>query len=428
MFRSIFVLLIYLMANYKETNKTAAVVESVTFSPKTSNPIISKLLIVSFDGFRYDYVNPLFAPNLYKSMINEATTAHMFPTFATKTFPNHHSISTGLYQQSHGILHNEMFDPDLNEAFDDFSDKWWANERARPIYIVNQMYHTRRSSCCAPWPGCHARYKGGSEQTRYFRLFNESAIWSEQLEWILTKFIHQDTNLGLLYIHQPDRAGHTAGPFGKPTLDQVRRVDNFFRHLQTRLIELGLRNSLNQLVLSDHGLAEIHPNKAIVLEALLNASWYHAYGGDPIYHIQPLPGYSASVGQALRILDKVQGHFKVYHKTELPARYRYANNRRVHEYVLVANEGWSIYATYDELQRNKKKRGQHGYDNLTPSMRPLFLALGPSFRSGYHHPIPFTNVDLYPLMLRLLNIAPSFAQNHEGDFQLVKDMLNFETN
>lgn len=419
----LFFFVVVLATNCKVIEETTSI---PLHSQQTSALSVSKLLIVSFDGFRYDYLNPLFAPNMYNSMTSEATTGHMFPTFATKTFPNHHSISTGLYQQSHGILHNEMFDSVLNEEFDDLSDRWWANDRARPIYIVNQMYHTRRTSCCAPWPGCHARYVAGSEQTRFFRMFNESATWTEQLEWMLAKFMHQDTNLGLLYIHQPDRAGHTAGPFGKSTLEEVRRVDTFFRHLQTRLEELGLRSRLHQLVLADHGLAEIHPDRAIVLEALLNTSCYRAHGGDPIYNVQPLPGCFESIGQALRSVAKAHGHFKVYHKTELPARYRYAHDRRVHEYVLVADEGWSMYATHEECLRNWQKRGQHGYDNLTPSMRPLFLALGPWFRPGYHHPIPFTNVDLYPLMLRLLNITPSFANDHEGDFQLVKGMLNFD--
>ncbi|OTF80762.1 hypothetical protein BLA29_013739, partial [Euroglyphus maynei] len=84
---------------------------------------------------------------------------------------------------------------------------------------------------------------------------------------------------------------------------------------------------------------------------------------------------------------------------QIPNRYQYRHNRRLFDYLLIANEGWSLYRTDDERQKSKLSYGQHGYDNRLNIMRPLFIAFGPSFRQQYYHHKRFINVDLYPLMV-----------------------------
>lgn len=61
----------------------------------------------------------------------------MKSTFATKTYPNHQSIATGYYEETHGIVNNHMFDPLFNETFDvDKSpDKWWNTSLLIPIWV-----------------------------------------------------------------------------------------------------------------------------------------------------------------------------------------------------------------------------------------------------------------------------------------------------
>jgi len=61
----------------------------------------------------------------------------MKSTFVTKTYPNHQSIATGYYQETHGIINNQMFDPLLNETFDvdKSSDKWWTSSPSIPIWV-----------------------------------------------------------------------------------------------------------------------------------------------------------------------------------------------------------------------------------------------------------------------------------------------------
>lgn len=52
----------------------------------------------------------------------------------TVTFPNHYSLVTGLYPESHGIIGNEFYDPVLNDNFTykdpkySWDSKWWGGE------------------------------------------------------------------------------------------------------------------------------------------------------------------------------------------------------------------------------------------------------------------------------------------------------------
>ena len=52
-------------------------------------------------------------------------------------------------------------------------------------------------------------------------------------------------------------------------------------------------------------------------------------------------------------------------------------------------------------------------------MHPLFIAHGPAFRSGFKVE-PFRNVDIYPLMCRILGVEPAA---HNGTIANVIDML-----
>ena len=51
-------------------------------------------------------------------------------------------------------------------------------------------------------------------------------------------------------------------------------------------------------------------------------------------------------------------------------------------------------------------KGEHGFAPEDVGMRAAFTAVGPSFRSGVRLPA-FDNVDVYPLLARLLRITPA---------------------
>lgn len=63
------------------------------------------VIIVSLDGFRKEYLARGLTPTLQVLSDNGITTEYLLPVFPSITFPNHYSIATGLYPESHGILY-----------------------------------------------------------------------------------------------------------------------------------------------------------------------------------------------------------------------------------------------------------------------------------------------------------------------------------
>lgn len=55
----------------------------------------NKLLLVSMDGFRWDYVKSIPTPNLDRLAGLGTRTDYVNNTFCTKTFPSHFSVATG---------------------------------------------------------------------------------------------------------------------------------------------------------------------------------------------------------------------------------------------------------------------------------------------------------------------------------------------
>jgi alkaline phosphatase D len=69
--------------------------------PGTVRPVV---ILVSFDGWRWDYDTKAPAPNLKSLMARGVRAQSLIPSFPSKTFPNLYSIVTGLYPGHHGIV------------------------------------------------------------------------------------------------------------------------------------------------------------------------------------------------------------------------------------------------------------------------------------------------------------------------------------
>jgi len=70
---------------------------------------------------------------------------YMISQFPTETFPNHYSIITGLFPESHGIVANVFYDPILNATFNykdpkcakDVDSQWYKGE---PVSTIDTIY------------------------------------------------------------------------------------------------------------------------------------------------------------------------------------------------------------------------------------------------------------------------------------------------
>jgi predicted AlkP superfamily pyrophosphatase or phosphodiesterase len=86
--------------------------------------------------------------------------------------------------------------------------------------------------------------------------------------------------------------------------------------------------------------------------------------------------------------------------------------------------GWQAIPRKSLGARAKEgTRGAHGFAPESPTMRALFIARGPAFRSGTTLP-PFDNVDVYPLLAKLVGIAPA---TNDGDLAPLRPALRDDT-
>ena len=97
------------------------------------------LLLVSIDGFRADYLERGFTPNLKRLALSGTHAERLTPVFPTITFPNHYSLVTGLYPDHNGIVNNTMVDPQIPNQVFTLSSRtaienpvWW--EEGTPIW------------------------------------------------------------------------------------------------------------------------------------------------------------------------------------------------------------------------------------------------------------------------------------------------------
>jgi len=104
-------------------------------------------------------------------------------------------------------------------------------------------------------------------------------------------------------------------------------------------------------------------------------------------------------------------------KAHMPRRYHYGTNPRIPPILCLARTGWLIerhgVASY-------RTGGAHGFDPYDPAMAALFIANGPAIRPGVklRH---FDNVDVYPLLARLIGVTPVKG---DGDLKPFKAALS----
>ena len=108
------------------------------------------VLLVSFDGFRADYLDRYDLPNFQRFMREGVRAQGLIPVFPSVTSPNHYSIVTGLYPERHGIVGNVFYDLSLEEVFSFSSSANGSWYRGDPIWRVAESQGM--VTACHSWP------------------------------------------------------------------------------------------------------------------------------------------------------------------------------------------------------------------------------------------------------------------------------------
>ncbi len=380
------------------------------------------VILVSFDGFRWDYPTKAPTPNLRRLMARGVHAQNLIPSFPSKTFPNHYTIVTGLYPGHHGIVANNIFDPSTGHTFatnrraEVQDPMWWGGE---PIWTL--VERAGKSSAPLFWPGSEAPILG--VRPRFWKPYDETlpaaSRVSQALAWLDLPAAERPVFLSL-YFEDTDAAGHQKGPDSPEVRSAIARDDGYVGLLVDGLTRRGILDRVNIIVVSDHGMVSVDDARVIIADDYISADDVVISDINPTLSHFPKPGKEESV---YRALAGAHPHLKVYRRDAIPERWHYRDHARVPPILGVADEGWQVLrrTTVDGIKAGRITggRGLHGYDPQLMSMRATFIAAGPAFKSGVTV-APFENVSIYNILARILGVTPAA---NDGDPSVARRLL-----
>jgi predicted AlkP superfamily pyrophosphatase or phosphodiesterase len=390
---------------------------SVPAQQKPINDLQPTLILISIDGFRYDYLKKYAPANLNYLARNGVRARWMIPSFPTKTFPNHYAIATGLYPQNNGIVENNIYDRDRNVVFtmgnrEEVSNgRWWLGE---PIWITAE----KQGQKTAPlfFPGSEAEIAG--KRPTYWKAYDgkvpNDARVDTVLSWLDLPKGERPTFL-TLYFSDVDNAGHHFSPNSVETKDAVLKIDEQIGRLITGLKSRNIFNNVNLIIVSDHGMATVDFNNAVILDEMFDTSLTDKIlWANEIVSIFPKAGKENEIYETLKA--KLPSQVKIYRKSETPARFHYSNSPRIAPLLILPKEGWVVVNReyYEKMKADgemRHLRGEHGYDNQLVSMRAIFIAHGEAIKKGKVVE-PFENVEVYNIMTQILGLNPAPNDGH----------------
>lgn len=376
------------------------------------------LLLISLDGVHPRFLGRGDTPNLDRLAREGVRAQWMNPSYPSLTFPNHYTLVTGLRPDHHGIVHNTMRDAELGRFWlsnrDAVGDgRWWGGE---PVWVGAEK--AGLSTATLSWPGSEAAVHG-VRPTRWM-LFDAERPIADRVETMVTWLTAPAATrprLATLYFEHVDGAGHEHGPDSEQVRQALRDVDAGIGELLARLQRAGVLDTTDVIVVSDHGMAEVPGGQVVAVEDMVDPALAELVSPGQVVGFSPREGRGPEAEAAL--LGR-HAHYQCWRKQELPERWHYGTHPRIPAIVCQMDKGWDALPRSYLAKRTGGTRGSHGYDPAEPDMRAIFIAHGPSFRSGGISVPAFDNVDLYPLLVRLLGIA---AAPNDGDAQTLLPTL-----
>lgn len=411
----LFLLMSY--AAYRASRKPTAI-SSGTFSNGT-HIFGATTILISLDGFRADFLQRGLTPSLNALIRSGVSPEYMLPSFPTVTFPNHYTLVTGLYPESHGIVSNQFWDPTLQQEFyyrnvtNSMQPKWWSS--AEPIWVSAEKQEIR--TAIHMWPGSEAHILG-VEPTYLDKYENVEALPRkvDRILELLDMDRLQRPQLIAAYVPDVDRDGHRFGPNSTEIRSTIVRADNMISLLLQGLLQRNLTEVVNIVVVSDHGMATMSRDRMVQLDDLIDMDLVDHIDGWPLrgLRLKNPTRDLAPLHEQLLAASRTHQTFDVYTLDTMPARYHFSNNLRIAPLWIVPKTGHLVIekASFDIAQAIAEDRqfdpiGAHGFDHEDPLMRAIFIARGPAFPHEPNSRVPvFQNIEVYNIVCDSLGIEP----------------------
>ena len=366
-------------------------------------------VIISLDGSRWDYADYYDMP-FFDSLATVGVKARMEASFPSSTFPNHYTMATGLVPDHHGLVNNSFWNPDTEHGYSlgdpesRYDPRYYGGE---PVWITAQKQGVKCG--VVYWVGSDIPVgPEGNAYPTYYRSWDEQPHWDfdqrvDEIVRLVSLPEKERPRLVMGYFDEPDHQGHVHGPFAPETKEMAEQMDSLMHALYLRLKALPHGNRINFILAGDHGMTDISPERFIAWYDVIPEDWTERVVGNNPTSIWAKEEF---VDSLYNRLSKVE-HLRVWKHGEVPEYLHYGTSNRLGDLIVSPDLGWQFnFAPSRNL-------GTHGFDCKETDMMVAFRAVGPDFKVGYDAPFTegeksaFRNIDLYPLLCKLLGVKPA---------------------
>lgn len=376
------------------------------------------VVLVSFDGFRWDYMDRYASPAFHRVADAGVRAERMIPAFPTKTFPTHYTLATGLYTEHHGLVGNRFWDPARQEGYalgdrevvEDGS--WYGGE---PLWVTAETQGMVAASYF--FVGSEADVAG--VRPTHWRRYDESVTGEARVDQVLDWLALPEAerpHLYTLYFSDVDGAGHDFGPDSEEVEAAVARVDGWLGRLLDGIEALPHGDRVYVVLVSDHGMLLADPAKVHVVDPA-------RLPGVRIAELGPYASFfveEGGPGRLLAVRDTLRALLPgadVWLREDVPDRLHYSDDPRIGDLVALMRPEWT--AVSPEWVPTDSS-WTHGWDNQVEEMGAIFLAMGPEIPPGRRIE-PFESVHVYPLVAHLLGLDPAET---DGRLEVLRPILS----
>lgn len=357
------------------------------------------VVVLSMDGFRWDYDSLASTPNLDKIAKKGVKSRGLQPCFPTLTFPNHYSMATGLYPDNHGLIANRFYNKKLGKYNPEKSQEAafyngepiWNTAKKQGIKTANFFWIGSEAPIDGMLPDIYKIYEK-DKKTTYSQRIDSMMSWLDLPE-------EKRPQLIMFYFEDPDKTTHKNDPDPRKsgtTRKIVEHCDSLVGVLDKKIQALPFAKNIHLIVLSDHGMCSVDSGRTVHLSDYLKESWIdsNSYFDTPLSLVNIHPDKLDSAIMAL----KNAKHISVWKASDMPERLHYGKNPNIGNLVILADSAWNI-----SKDKNVDLKGAHGFDNQNHDMYGIFYAYGPKFKKDTIVE-EFPNIQLYNIIAHLLNL------------------------
>ncbi len=380
------------------------------------------VILISADGFRYDYAKKFGAKYLLDLAEKGTQASSMRPSYPSVTGPNHYALITGLYPSHSGFVDNYFYDTKREDFFsmsrrEKITDGSWL--KGLPLWGLAEKSGVLSASLF--WVASNGT-AGGVRPSYYYEYheqFDAKKRVDVVVDWLKLP-AEKRPHFISMYFFEVDKMGHLHGPDSKETREAVLLVDQAVGDLVQRVEALGLED-VHFIFVSDHGMIGVDLENPLEIPALLqDETKFRFVNAQTLLRIQVKD--PNEIGATYEKLKREKtSDYKVYLASKFPKWLHYSKSddvfgTRMGDIYLVPKKGKVFLSSKDY-----PTPGKHGYDpKKVKEMHSVFYGIGPRFKEGKTVG-SFPNVNVYPIVAEILNLP--FSHPIDGNSRTVKKVL-----